>query len=164
MNPLRYISAILLTATAAIALAQDFTRPVPSPAAQRRHRPVQAVILHDTVTAPPADSVSLAGFEKPLRSVRESLFVTNSTSRPVTGVTIELSYYDMHGNLMHRAVREVTVTLPAGETRRVEFPAFDRQQLFYYHRSPLPRGASQATPFDVTARVVNSIHPHLSDQ
>ena len=155
---------ILLLMTGPAVMAQNYLRHVPAAAKRTQTRAVQPTIQYDTITAPPADSIALSGFEKPLRSVRESLFVTNHTCRPLTGVILEVSYFDMHGNLLHRATREASVTLPAGETRRIELPSFDRQQLFYYHQSPLPRGAVQATPFDVKVRVVNSIHPQTSQQ
>lgn len=142
------------------AVCQDFTRPVPKGAVRQPRLPAKVEVVNDTIDAPSRDSLALAGFEKPLRSVRESLFVTNRSARPVTALEIEVSYYDMHGNLLHRLERTVDVALPSGETRRIEFPSFDRQQLFYYHRSPLPRGAVKATPFDVKVRVIRSIHPH----
>lgn len=164
MNLHRLFTIVVIALFAFVAAAQNFTRPVPSARSSRRPKTIEVTVLQDTVLAPPSDSIALAGFEKPLRSVRESLFVTNRTSRPLVGVTLEVSYYDLHGNLMHRAERYVAVTLPAGETRRVGFPSFDRQQLFYYHLSPLPRGAVQATPFDVKVRVVHSVHPHLPEK
>ena len=143
------------------AVAQNYTRPVPGKVQRSQRKTVSAEIVYDTVSAPAADSIPLAGVEKPLRSVRERLFVTNNTSRPIVGVTIEVTYFDMHGNMMHKVDRDISVTLPAGETRRVEFPSFDRQQLFYYHLSPLPRGAVQATPFEVSVKVLDIIHPQI---
>lgn len=105
------------------------------------------------------DSVTVAGFDKPLRSVRESMFVTNRTPDSITGLGIEISYYDTQHRLLHRADHTVSCDIPAGETRRIEVRSFDRAGSFHYRLSPLPRGTRAATPFDATVRVTYILLP-----
>lgn len=129
----------------------------------------------DTVGGEAADSViafvGLSGYDKPLRSRRESLFVTNRSARTLSGLEIEIAYSDMSGRSLHRRPVTVAVDLPPGETKRVEFGSWDSQQSFYYHRSPRPSKA-QATPYDVKCRITgvssgdtvyvsNSVDKHL---
>ncbi len=105
----------------------------------------------DTVVCGKEDIV-LRGFHKPLRSRRESMFATNNTTRHVAALIINMTYTDTKGRTLHSQRRTVKVDLPGGETRRLDFPSWDRQQVFYYCRSAEPPRAD-GTPFDVRCRV-----------
>ncbi len=133
------------------AQAQDYRRPVPKTGKALPAALHTAKAAADTVFAP--DSVTVAGFEKPLRAVRESMFVTNRTGRDIAGLAVDIVYLDMQGRMLHKATHRIDVSIPAGETRRVEITSFDRQGLFYYHLSPLPQRATRATPFKVNVSV-----------
>lgn len=104
----------------------------------------------DTVTAT-TGLMTVSGYEKPLRSVRESAMFTNESDRTVCGLTLDLSYADMKGRELHRRSVKLECDIPPGATRQIYWPTWDRQFTFYYHRSPKPRGL--ATPYDVTCRV-----------
>lgn len=110
----------------------------------------------DTLHGPITDSIYLAGYDKPLRSTRESLFVTNRSDRDIDGLVIETEYRDMAGRQLHKRTVTISCDIPAGETRRVDFRSWDRQQSFYYRLSPKPK-RSQATPYDVTCRTIGVI-------
>jgi len=138
---------ILFAILVIVAVGQDYRRPVPR-IKQRLAQSAGAQSLYDTIV-PGGDSVVVAGFEKPLRAVRESMFITNHLSHPVEGAVLEVTYLDTHGRMLHKATHQINVRIPTGETRRVEIPSFDRQGLFYYKLSTLPPRAKQATPFDV---------------
>lgn len=148
---------ILAVAVTAAAHCQDYRRATPRRQARARMETRAALPASDTVFAP--DSVTAAGFEKPLRAVRESMFITNSTGRPVESLSIEITYLDMQGRQLHKVSHEVSTDIPPGETRRVEVPSFDRQGLFYYHLSPLPARATRATPFRADVKVRYICHP-----
>ena len=151
---MRAIAAILLLLASIGAMhAQHLTRRILARAAAATQPSTVAGATADTVRGAALDSVRVAGFEKALRSTRESMFVTNGTARDISGLGIDISYYDTRRRLLHRASHTVAADIPAGETRRVEVPSFDRGGAFYYRLSALPRGARQATPFDVHTRV-----------
>lgn len=96
-------------------------------------------------------AVTLAGYEKPLRSSTETLLVTSLLdSATIEELNLRLDYTDMQGRMLHS--REVTLTtdIPPGETRQCAFPAWDRQHTYYYRLNQAPKRA-QGTPFDVKA-------------
>ncbi|MDE6288768.1 MAG: hypothetical protein K2M00_08305 [Muribaculaceae bacterium] len=157
----RVIIVMLLFSTAAV--AQNMRRPTPR--AGRRAAPVSAPVelSRDTVVSPMTDSISIAGFEKPLRAMKETMFITNNTGEPVIDVGLDMVYTDLKGRMLHRATHNVEAAIPAGETRRVELRSFDTSGLFYYRLSPVPARAANATPFDVKVTVTYITHPRLND-
>lgn len=100
----------------------------------------------DTVAATAAD-VRFSGYEKTLRSNRETMFVTNQTRRPIGALFFTITYFDTSGRLLHRASHRPHIAIPAGETRRLDLPSWDKQFTFYYIDSPRPRVA--AIPYSV---------------
>lgn len=123
----------------------------------------RVVIEYDTLAAPSADSIAVDGFEKPLRSMRESMTVHNRTSRPVVAVGLDMVYTDLRGRMIHRGQHTVDAMIPAGESRRIDVPAFDSSASFYYRRSAKPRYTSHATPFDVAVTVTYVTQPLLTE-
>ncbi len=105
----------------------------------------------DTVTADPGSYVRLSGYDKPLTASKETMHVTNLATKPIAGLTLSISYLDMQDRQLHRVTRSVKCDIPAGETRIIEFPSWDRQKSFYYRHSAKPR--RQATPYDITITV-----------
>lgn len=106
-------------------------------------------VLSDTLFS----RLSISGFDKTISAHKECMFITNGSSERLRGVTIELTYRAMDGRMYDRKKRDITVDLPAGETRRVEVPAWDTQGGFYYYRSKAPK--SGGIPFKVEARVIS---------
>ncbi|MDE6280047.1 MAG: hypothetical protein K2M05_08760 [Paramuribaculum sp.] len=96
--------------------------------------------------------IGLSGYDKPLRSRRESMFVTNRSQRHVSALEVLIAYTDMSGRTLHRRSVTLKLDLSPGETSRVEFGSWDSQQSFYYHRSPRPAKA-QATPYNIKCRI-----------
>lgn len=112
--------------------------------------------LYDTIRPVSPEAVRLSGYDKPLASRTESLFVSNSLDREITEIELRLTYTDMRGRMLHEAVRTIRAIIPPGATRRVEFPSWDRQQSFYYHRGRKPRVAD-VTPYDLSCRVLSCV-------
>ncbi|MDE6121955.1 MAG: hypothetical protein K2F76_01830, partial [Duncaniella dubosii] len=81
----------------------------------------------DTITAVSQTDVRLSGYDKPLNSRKESLFISNNTEREITAVEIRMTYKDMQGRMFHETERLLRADIPAGATRRVEFPSWDTQ-------------------------------------
>lgn len=109
---------------------------------------------YDTVTAAgAAAAVEINGYDKPLRSRRETFFATNTGNKAVERIAFTISYFDTDGRLMHRASHNVPAAVPAGETRQIGLRSWDTQQAFYYERSTVSARAEQATPYRVTIAV-----------
>lgn len=102
----------------------------------------------DTIRFGYSDSIILAGYDKPLRSRHETMFVSNRSCRNITGLGLTLKYYDSHGRRLHSRSVSVAVDLKAADTRQISIPSWDRQQSFFYKLSTRPRKAD-ATPYDV---------------
>lgn len=97
--------------------------------------------------------ITLAGYDKPLRSNRETMFVTNLTNNTVKGLRLELNYYDMHGKKLHSRQCDIDCDIPAGETRQISLRSWDTQHSFVYRLSTRPRQAD-ATPYDVVCNII----------
>ncbi len=94
-----------------------------------------------------AEPIGFAGYDKPLRGRKETLFVTNRTGKELMGVVFRISYFDSAKRLLHRARHEVGLEVPAGETRRIDLTSWDKQQTFYYRGSK--RGRSAGVPYTI---------------
>lgn len=152
---MRRLLLLILPALCTVgAMSQNLTRRTPGGRSAAVKARTAEEPAQDTLRGVWCDSVAVAGFEKPLRAVRETMFVTNRSSRRIDGVGLEITYTDMRGKMLHKAVHSLACEVPAGETRRVEVPSFDRSGLLYYHLSPVPQRAQRATPFDVQVRVL----------
>lgn len=116
----------------------------------------------DSLTAPDGKSpIRLSGYDKPLRSSRESLFITNNTSRDIDGIVLSIDYFDASGRKLHSRAVTVRCDLPQGQTRKIDFPSWDTQQSFYYKLSPKPR-RDGATPYDIRCHATAIIVPSTS--
>lgn len=162
-GPARPLISLLLAAASLLgafpALADRTLRGKlrPDRAALRGGTPADScILLYDTIRPVSPESVRLSGYDKPLASRSESLFVSNRLDREITEIELSLTYTDMRGRMLHEAVRRVRAVIPPGATRRVEFPSWDRQQSFYYHRGRKPRVAD-VTPYDVSCRVLSCV-------
>lgn len=142
------IAIALATAIEAYGRKQRTTRGNVS----RRSLPAEtAAAPTDTFFIPDSCEVSLYGYDKPLRSRRETVFVTNMTERNITGVSVTTQYVDGKGRRFHETKRRIKVAVPAGGTRKADYPSWDTQQSFYYIGSRRQR--TQGTPYSVRQSV-----------
>lgn len=146
--------AMLLTVAEAGAERRKTTRGNISRRTPVENVPQQPV---DTFLIPDSSEVRLFGYDKPLRSRRESFFVTNNTDIDINAISLTTLYFDSHGRQFHRAVRRLPVSLPPGETRRVDCPSWDTQQTFYFVGSK--RSRSSGTPYTVQQSVDTIFFP-----
>lgn len=94
--------------------------------------------------------ISFSGFEKTLRSRRESVHATSLMSADtIVALEIEIEYLDLKGRQLHKRALTIDCEIPPGQTRLLDFPSWDRQQVWHYRLSKPPRSGAQATPFDV---------------
>ncbi|WP_295731692.1 hypothetical protein [uncultured Muribaculum sp.] len=97
------------------------------------------------------DSVVIASYDKPLRSMRETFFVTNR-HRDVSLVSITLRLtYRRHddGSMLHSRTVTVSHPVPPGETRQLYATSWDRQYNYYYHATRIRPRSSLAVAYDV---------------
>ena len=146
---------VLIVSILTLSAGTPFSKPVRKPGNSSRKASSESTESpsYDTIVMPSRDSVAVAGFEKTLRSSHESMYVSNLSSTDIAAVALEIIYSDTKGRMLHKNSHEVSADIPAGETRLIEVPSFDRQGLYYYYLSPAPARARQATPFRVEVKV-----------
>lgn len=152
---MRYTTGVISLLSAAVCCA------APDCAAQRQNsigssrlRPAPAASV--IPSAEPLDTipcrqgmVSFSGYDKALRSSKETVFVTNlMADTTVEELRFTITYLDSSRRELHRLSRRVRASVPPGATRRIDFPSWDTQRSFYYHLSPPPR--TSAIPYSVT--------------
>lgn len=126
---------------------------------QQQMKPqMDTIVVFDTIRPSSQSDIRLSGYDKPLNSRKESLFVDNRLPHEITALEIRLTYSDMTGRMLHETVREIRADIPAGTTRRIEFPSWDRQNSFYYHKGRKPR-VDNVTPYKVSCTVISYITP-----
>ena len=148
--------SLALTLTALDAAAQKTTRRSLKFRAPAEIGQADSVLssVPDTLKLPGA-SIELYGYEKPLRSNKETLHIRNLTGRTVTGVRLEITYLDYKGKELHRRFVDLECDIPPGGTRLLAFPSWDVQKRFYYADGPHPR--NRAYPYRVKMTVVHAI-------
>jgi len=92
----------------------------------------EVTVVADSTTVSP-DSITIADYDKPLRSNYETFFVTNRHSRTIVRITIDIDYIDMNGSQLHSRSVTVECEIPPGATRQLHTRAWDRQKAFYHH-------------------------------
>lgn len=154
-------SKIVIAAQIALLLplavtARRTTRPNlrPEPAVAPTSEPTEDIpgftVLTDSVP------VQLSGYEKPLHATRETFFATNTgDSSTVCRIWITATYYDVDWRMLHRRSESVDAHVPAGETRQISIPSWDRQKVFYYEHSAPVRAAG--TPYKITITVDSAL-------
>lgn len=142
------IAAIALLAVSAAAQRTTRAR-LQNGAADAQPAPAECTVI----AAPSPQYVSVSGYDKPLRSRRETFFVTNNGDTPIEGIAFTINYFDSNNRQLHAASHNVSVQIPPSETRQVNIKSWDSQQSFYYTRSTAPARADQATPYDVKITV-----------
>lgn len=111
----------------------------------------QAIEKADSVVIPDSAQVKLYGYDKPLRSRRETVFVSNNTDYDIQSLTITTQYVDGKGRQFHQSTRRIEAEIPSGSTRRIDYPSWDTQQSFYYVGSK--RARVSGTPYQVRQTV-----------
>lgn len=93
------------------------------------------------------EQLVFSGFDKPLSSVRESFFITNTTDCRLINLNIDIEYITLDSMQLHKRTVEIPCDIPPGETRKIDIKSWDNQKSFYYYKSAKPR--RNATSFDV---------------
>lgn len=163
MKPILLSVLILLTFTLPLHGRERTTRTGLRPSAAVNATTVKhETQTPDTLSMPDESILKLSGYDKPLRSRRESMFASNLSDSLITSITVEIEYLDMQNRQLHEEIRTINCYIPPHQTRCIYMPSWDRQQSFYYRLSSKPARAD-GTPFSVKCRiiqctVIDSIH------
>ncbi|MCH5245343.1 MAG: hypothetical protein J1E84_02680 [Muribaculaceae bacterium] len=114
------------------------------------HRPVERVTgVEELDTISPRDGdIVLNGYDKPLHTRYETVFVTNNLHSELQSIKLNIQYRDLAGRQLHQTEQWVNCTVPPGQTRMITFNSWDKQQSFYYRHSRLP-ARSKGTAYDI---------------
>lgn len=152
------IAALCLLSATGIANAQRTTR------RPLRVRQAAEAVTDSTMRLPldtilsPGTLVIVSGYEKPLRSLRETMHVTNLDSlRPLKSLSVDIVYLDVDSVQVHHRQLDLDCDIPPGETKMIAFRSWDVQNRFYYIGGPEPR--SDAYPFSIRLNVLSASYP-----
>lgn len=114
----------------------------------------EVTVVADSTTVSP-DSITIADYDKPLRSNYETIFVTNRYQRKLIQITINIDYIDMNGSQLHSRSVTVECEIPPGATRQLHTRAWDRQKAFYHHTTRSKPRSPHARPYKVVVTPVS---------
>lgn len=114
----------------------------------------EVTVVADSTTVSP-DSITIADYDKPLRSNYETFFVTNRHSRTIVRITVDIDYIDMNGSQLHSRSVTVECDIPPGTTRQLQMRAWDRQKAFYHHTTRSKPRSPHARPYKVVVTPVS---------
>lgn len=118
---------------------------------------------HATVSAdaskltPATDSLTISGYDKPLRSGQETLFVTNHSRSEISLVSVTITYTSVNGEMLHQRSINIPCAIPEGETRQLAFRSWDKQQAYYHHTTRVIPRSPKAIPYRAEIRVNGAI-------
>lgn len=114
----------------------------------------EVTVVADSATVSP-DSITIADYDKPLRSNYETFFVTNRHSRTIVRITVDIDYIGMNGSQLHSRSVTVECDIPPGATRQLHTRAWDRQKAFYHHTTRSKPRSPHARPYKVVVTPVS---------
>lgn len=114
----------------------------------------EVTVVADSATVSP-DSITIADYDKPLRSNYETFFVTNRQSLTIVRITVDIDYIDMNGSQLHSRSVTVECDIPPGATRQLHTRAWDRQKAFYHHTTRSKPRSPHARPYKVVVTPVS---------
>lgn len=144
------ICGILALATTAQNTTRRGLKPAAAPSATAAAQQTASI---DTVVSPEPHTIDINGYDKPLRSRRETFFATNNSKRPTKAIAVTITYFDKSRRQLHERKASLPLVIPAGETRQASLKSWDQQLSFYYIQSSVPARADQATPYEVKITV-----------
>lgn len=112
-------------------------------------------VTESTTLSP--DSITIADYDKPLRSNYETIFVTNRHQRKLVQITINIDYIDMNGSQLHSRSVTVECDITPGTTRQLQMRAWDRQKAFYHHTTRSKPRSPHARPYKVVVTPVSAL-------
>lgn len=139
-----FIIIIFIIAGFPFLVAQKTTRKNLKPIEREK---VQSVKSDSDTIFDTGEKLIFSGYEKPLRSRKETVHLTNNSEFDISEISLILNYFDYRGEELHSRSVNIKCDSPAGSTRLLSFPSWDVQNRFYYAQGPAPR--NEAYQFSV---------------
>ena len=109
----------------------------------------------DTIAiTPTTHNIKISGYDKPLRSSKETFFISNHTEYNILGIRLNIEYIDLKGRTLHQTQHHISLNIPIGATRQAFIKSWDVQKSFAYKHSSNPRIAD-GTPYDIRHQIVS---------
>lgn len=102
-----------------------------------------------------ADSIRITSYDKPLRSLRETFFVTNqSATDTVVRLVLSLTYLSVSDSVMlHSRDASIACEIPPLQTRQLYLIAWDRQYTYYSEHTRIKPTGTRAVPYTTRIKV-----------
>lgn len=100
-----------------------------------------------------ASEIRFVGYDKSINATKESVHVVNGSGFRLKGLALRITYLDMQGRMLHTRALVQVCDIPDKETRKIDFPTWDKQKSFYYHLGPEPRKV--ASPYNVRIEAID---------
>ena len=100
-----------------------------------------------------AGKLNFIAYDKKTNASKETFFIDNGSDLSLSGLEIEISYFNKSGKQIHKRKVEISQLIPAKESRKVDIASWDTQKSFHYVNStPSSKGS---TPYTVRFRVLS---------
>lgn len=96
-----------------------------------------------------ASNVRFSGYDKHATANKESIHVINGTPHTLKTIIIKIIYKDMQGRMLHSREVVIKCDIPPAETRKIDFPTWDKQHSFYYYLSNEPKRVASPYKIDI---------------
>jgi hypothetical protein len=117
-------------------------------------KPIEKTLSQDTTVAATdsvcLDSIGVSRYDKPLRSLRETFFVTNHYADTIVALSLRLRYDTTDGTMLHQRDATVACEIPPGETRQLYLTAWDKQFTYYYYDTRIRPKSTRSVPYTAT--------------
>ncbi len=109
----------------------------------------------DVAEGAASDRVKVASYDKPLRSLRETFFVTNnSATDTLTVIRLSLTYFAVaDSSMLHSRRASVSCYIPPLQTRQLYLIAWDRQYTYYSENTRIRPSGTRAVPYCADIRI-----------
>ncbi len=162
MKYLLYIAGMIVGLCGMTAIADDTTRKGPlRPRIAAVAQPSSDTLRIDGKAIAP-DSLVITSYDKPLRSLRETFFVTNRySSLHLASLSLQLTYRRADDSTMlHSRTVVIPASVPPGETRQLYTTSWDRQYSYFYHSTRIRPRSPKAVAYDVEIQMLGATFQH----
>ncbi len=101
--------------------------------------------------------ILFSGYDHKASASDESVCITNNSDITLSSLTLDITYLDTQGRMIHRRDVSFNCNIPPGETRTISFRHYDRHKTLYYVRSTAPR--SGGMPYDILISIKEAGFP-----
>ena len=102
-----------------------------------------------------AKGLTFFGYDKKTNSAIETFFISNNSHRGVKGIELQITYVGSNGEDIHKRKVDISESIPAGETRKIDIQSWDKQKSFHYKGSAA--GKNGSAPYSVRFKVISLI-------